>query len=57
MEVLVLGAGYGTRLQRDIEQDESGKYSGLIGCPKPLLPIGEGALLRSINFVKSTSWT
>ncbi|XP_065194555.1 uncharacterized protein LOC135825851 [Sycon ciliatum] len=40
MEVLVLGAGYGTRLQRDIEQDESGKYSGLIGCPKPLLPIG-----------------
>ena len=41
MKVLILGAGYGTRLARDLENDTTGQYSPLIGIPKPLLPIGD----------------
>ena len=37
MKVLILAAGYGTRLERDIK--ESGNYKYLQGVPKPLLPV------------------
>eukprot|EP01147_Barroeca_monosierra_P008927 gene8927-1268_t len=37
MKALILAAGYGTRLQRDIER--SATYKILSGIPKPLLPI------------------
>ncbi|RIB01502.1 nucleotide-diphospho-sugar transferase [Gigaspora rosea] len=40
LKILILGAGYGTRLQRDILQDTSQKYSHLLGIPKALLPVG-----------------
>ncbi|CAI2169041.1 12023_t:CDS:1 [Funneliformis geosporum] len=40
LKVLILGAGYGTRLQRDILNDTSQKYSHLLGVPKALLPLG-----------------
>ena len=38
--MVVLAAGYGTRLARDIEQDPAQTYKHLIGVPKPLVPIG-----------------
>lgn len=38
MKVLILAAGYGTRLARDLEAHE--EYGYLKGVPKPLLPIG-----------------
>ena len=38
MKVLILAAGYGTRLARDLEQSD--QYQELRGLPKPLLPIG-----------------
>jgi len=41
MKVLILGAGYGTRLTRDLQTDSTGQYSSLIDIPKPLLPIGD----------------
>ncbi|XP_071812038.1 mannose-1-phosphate guanylyltransferase catalytic subunit beta-like isoform X2 [Apostichopus japonicus] len=40
MKALILAAGYGTRLQRDLKNDESGNYKQLLNVPKPLLPIG-----------------
>ncbi|GBC02042.1 hypothetical protein RclHR1_04420012 [Rhizophagus clarus] len=40
LKVLILGAGYGTRLQRDLLNDTSKKYSHLLGVPKALLPLG-----------------
>ncbi|XP_071477688.1 UTP--glucose-1-phosphate uridylyltransferase-like [Diadema antillarum] len=45
MKVILLAAGYGTRLQRDISQDASGKYSHLAGLPKPLVPIATKPLI------------
>ncbi|KAI9268009.1 nucleotide-diphospho-sugar transferase [Phascolomyces articulosus] len=36
--VLILGAGYGTRLQRDLHA--SSDYKHLLGVPKALLPLG-----------------
>ena len=45
MKALILGAGYGTRLQRDLVADKSSKYSSLVGVPKPLLPIGQRSLI------------
>lgn len=45
MKVLILAAGYGTRLERDLKADNSGKYEHLIGVPKPLLPIGGKELI------------
>jgi hypothetical protein len=45
MNVLILAAGYGTRLARDIENDESGNYGHLKGVPKALLPIGGRPLI------------
>ncbi|KAI9496164.1 nucleotide-diphospho-sugar transferase [Zychaea mexicana] len=38
MKVLILGAGYGTRLQRDLHA--SPDYKHLLGVPKALLPLG-----------------
>src|SRR5438034_5034308 len=40
LKILILGAGYGTRLQRDLLNDTSKKYSHLLGVPKALLPLG-----------------
>lgn len=45
VKALVLAAGYGTRLGRDIEADQSGKFAHLKGVPKPLLPIGGKPLI------------
>ncbi|KAI8145436.1 nucleotide-diphospho-sugar transferase [Fennellomyces sp. T-0311] len=38
MKVLILGAGYGTRLQRDLHA--APEYKHLLGVPKALLPLG-----------------
>ena len=43
MKVLILAAGYGTRLARDLA--ESSEYAHLIGCPKPLLPVAGKPLI------------
>ena len=37
MKVLILAAGFGTRLERDIREND--KYKDLQGIPKPLLPV------------------
>ena len=42
--MILLGAGFGTRLERDLKADTSGEYIQLIGVPKPLLPIGKYTL-------------
>lgn len=39
--VLILGAGYGTRLQKDIRADGTSSYTHLLGIPKALLPLGD----------------
>ncbi|EDO43592.1 predicted protein [Nematostella vectensis] len=39
MKAVILAAGYGTRLERDIREDSSQKFAHLLGVPKPLLPI------------------
>ena len=41
MKTLILGAGFGTRLERDLKSPDREFYSHLIGVPKPLLPIGK----------------
>ncbi len=38
MKALILGAGYGTRLARDLSSCEE-TYPNLLGVPKPLLPV------------------
>lgn len=43
MKVLILAAGYGTRLARDIK--ESGNYQELQGVPKPLLVVAGKPLI------------
>eukprot|EP01135_Chromosphaera_perkinsii_P000693 Nk52_evm5s150 gene=Nk52_evmTU5s150 len=43
MKIVILGAGYGTRLQRDLTNNK--EYSQLLGVPKPLLPIGPAPLI------------
>ncbi|XP_017568997.1 uncharacterized protein zgc:136439 [Pygocentrus nattereri] len=45
MKAVVLAAGYGTRLQRGIENDPTGEFKHLGGIAKPLLPIGGRVLL------------
>lgn len=42
MLCILLVAGHGTRLERDIKRDTSGKYSSLVGIPKALLPGVDG---------------
>ncbi|XP_077474026.1 uncharacterized protein LOC144087429 [Stigmatopora argus] len=45
MKAVILAAGYGTRLQRDVAADRSGRFAHLAGIAKPLLPVGNRALL------------
>ncbi|XP_018552231.1 uncharacterized protein zgc:136439 isoform X1 [Lates calcarifer] len=45
MKAVILAAGYGTRLQRDVVADSSGKFAHLVGTAKPLLPVGHCALI------------
>ena len=45
MKVFILAAGYGTRLERDLNSDTSRKYTHLRGIAKPLLPIGGSPLI------------
>ncbi|CAL1582662.1 unnamed protein product [Knipowitschia caucasica] len=45
MKAVVLAAGYGTRLQRDVQADSSGRFAQLSGVAKPLLPVGPCALV------------
>ncbi|XP_047457532.1 uncharacterized protein zgc:136439 [Mugil cephalus] len=45
MKAVILAAGYGTRLQRDVEADCSGKVAHLAGRAKPLLQVGRCALI------------
>jgi len=43
MKTLILAAGYGTRLERDLKNEAAQQH--LIGVPKPLLPIGGTPLI------------
>ncbi|XP_040913752.1 uncharacterized protein zgc:136439 isoform X2 [Toxotes jaculatrix] len=45
MKAVILAAGYGTRLQRDVVADSSGRFAHLAGTAKPLLPVGRCALI------------
>jgi NDP-sugar pyrophosphorylase family protein len=45
LKVCILAAGYGTRLERDIRNDEQGRFKELIGVPKPLVPINAMPLI------------
>jgi NDP-sugar pyrophosphorylase family protein len=45
MDAVILAAGYGTRLSRDLEMDQTGNWRHLLGLPKPLLPIGSTPLI------------
>ncbi|TNN48131.1 hypothetical protein EYF80_041649 [Liparis tanakae] len=45
MKAVILAAGYGTRLQRDVAADGSGRFAHLAGTAKPLLPVGRCALI------------
>ncbi|XP_028992683.1 uncharacterized protein zgc:136439 [Betta splendens] len=53
MKAVILAAGYGTRLQRDVVADSSGRFGHLAGVAKPLLPVGQCALIshwaRALN--------
>lgn len=42
---VILAAGYGSRLQKDIEADASREFDHLLGQPKGLLPVGGVPLL------------
>jgi len=43
---LVLAAGYGTRLERDLREDKSGKFRHLVGVPKALIPVAGTPLIN-----------
>ncbi|KAK0135773.1 hypothetical protein N1851_028336 [Merluccius polli] len=45
MKAVILAAGYGTRLQRDVDRDETGRYRHLSGVAKPLVPVGPRVLV------------
>ena len=52
MKVVILAAGFGTRLQRDIR--ESGTYKELEDVPKPLLPVsGKPVISHWMNILAS----
>lgn len=40
LKVVILAAGYGTRLEHDLRADPSGRFTRLLGLPKPLVPVG-----------------
>ncbi|XP_018428923.1 PREDICTED: uncharacterized protein LOC108801531 isoform X2 [Nanorana parkeri] len=45
MKVVILAAGYGTRLLKDLQEAKEEQYAKLAGVPKPLLPIGKLPLI------------
>ena len=46
MKVIILAGGYGTRLQKDLlENDPNQDYHHLLGMPKALLPVGSLPLI------------
>ncbi|XP_039271048.2 uncharacterized protein LOC120345593 [Styela clava] len=45
MLCILLVAGHGAKLEEDIKNDTTGKYSNLIGIPKALLPGVDGKLI------------
>lgn len=45
MKVIILAAGYGTRLEKDIKNDPKQRYKHLLGVPKPLVPVGGESLI------------
>jgi len=45
MHAVILAAGYGTRLTRDLHADTSGEWEHIKNYPKPLLPLGNKPLL------------
>ena len=44
MKVIILAAGYGTRLQKDIIDNAT--YNHLRGLPKPLVPLNSKPLIN-----------
>jgi choline kinase len=42
---VILAAGYGTRLDRDVREDASGAHTSLIGLSKALVPVGGTTVL------------
>ncbi len=56
MKVLILGAGYGTRLARDLET--TNEYTHLRGVPKPLLPIaGKPLISHWMDIINNCPYT
>lgn len=55
MKAVILAAGYGTRLQRDVENSTSGTFKHLVGIAKPLLPVGSSPLIS--HWVKALNAT
>ncbi|KAG5283127.1 hypothetical protein AALO_G00038640 [Alosa alosa] len=55
MKAVILAAGYGTRLQRDVENDTTGRFKHLLGIAKPLLPVGHCALIS--HWIKAMTAT
>ncbi|MCI4378822.1 hypothetical protein PGIGA_G00220030 [Pangasianodon gigas] len=45
MKAVILAAGYGTRLQKDIQKDQTGRFEHLQDVAKPLLPVGGCVLI------------
>ncbi|XP_069839639.1 glucose-1-phosphate thymidylyltransferase-like isoform X1 [Dendropsophus ebraccatus] len=45
MKAVILAAGYGTRLLKDLKNANEQQLQDLIGTPKPLLPIGGSPLI------------
>ncbi|XP_077304818.1 uncharacterized protein LOC143924395 isoform X2 [Lithobates pipiens] len=45
IKVVILAAGYGTRLLKDLQEAKEEQYTKLAGVPKPLLPIGKVPLI------------
>ncbi|KAM9364864.1 mannose-1-phosphate guanylyltransferase catalytic subunit beta [Pholidichthys leucotaenia] len=57
MKAVILAAGYGTRLQRDVVADNSGRFAHLAGVAKPLLPVGRCALISHwVNGLTASGW-
>lgn len=54
MKVVILAAGYGTRLQNDIASDPKQEYKHLLGVPKPLITVGGECLISRWMRIIST---
>jgi NDP-sugar pyrophosphorylase family protein len=53
MRAVILAAGYGTRLERDLKNDDSSQFKHLNGLPKALLPIGPEATPLIAHWVQA----